>query len=70
MGLQEGQQIRRRTLFQLGRAAAGAGALGDAVPARPGLVFRLAHRPAGGHHEVASVILDEVSCSTTSSRRP
>src|SRR5690349_15808777 len=60
MGLQESQQISGRTLFQLGCATARTGALGDAVLPRPGLVFRLAHRPAGGDHEVAPVILDEV----------
>ena len=48
MSLQKRQQIRRRTLLELGRAAAGPGALGHAMLPRPGLVVGLAHGAAGG----------------------
>ena len=60
MTMQKCQQIRRRTLLELGRSAAGPRALGHAMLPRPSLVVGLAHGAPGGRNEMAAVILDEI----------
>jgi hypothetical protein len=60
VGVQESQQIRRRTAFQFGRSATGPRAFRHAMLPRPGLVVGFAHGASGRRNEVASVILDEI----------